>query len=382
MKIFFSLFFNFIFLFAIYGQIEIRTRRVVQIATEQSFYLNSSLRASFGGKSKTTLVVKLPRNTIEWYYTFSTSPGQNTVGALNLLSQLTKLFDPTGTTSILASSILTPTGSNVCDIYFIDYNSINSFMVNGDFLKYDSGSRENFKNGTVNIKDITRGEHYLGIKNSSATAGINVKIEVAAIVEDITEDDKVWSSETKEKFSNNFFKLLKHKYTSESLLKEISNCSLNNLITEKTPETFFKMTENEKSNYIDQIMKQCSLKFQADSLETKNEKGIMYGKLGEDSYKEGNIDKCIENSKKALLYNNHLGWVKANLGLCLLLKEDDNASTNYFVEALSDIKNDIENKRKQIKNIIRELEKLLKKNPNLKSDNAIKSLFVTELKND
>jgi tetratricopeptide (TPR) repeat protein len=54
----------------------------------------------------------------------------------------------------------------------------------GTYYYKVTGSRENFKNGTVQIKDILTGNWCLGFKNPSSTEGISITFEVVAIVEE------------------------------------------------------------------------------------------------------------------------------------------------------------------------------------------------------
>src|SRR5438874_2361592 len=86
------------------GQTVQKTRKAVQVMPQQTFYLNGGLRASFGGKSRTYYQIDLPNNTVEWYYMFSTASAENKdAGSVNLVPQLSRIFDPTGLTSIVAS---------------------------------------------------------------------------------------------------------------------------------------------------------------------------------------------------------------------------------------------------------------------------------------
>ncbi|HYC28095.1 MAG TPA: hypothetical protein VEB42_04750, partial [Chitinophagaceae bacterium] len=101
-------------------------RKVVQVVSQQNFFLNGGVRSAFGGKSRTYFEVQLPPNTIEWYYIVTTYPSENKT-SLNLAQQLTKLL-ASGVTSILASAILAPTGSNSCDVFLMDHRNAEAFV--------------------------------------------------------------------------------------------------------------------------------------------------------------------------------------------------------------------------------------------------------------
>jgi tetratricopeptide (TPR) repeat protein len=171
------------------GQTVQKERKVVQAMTPQTFYLNGGTKATFGGKSRTWFNIPLPTNTVEWYYSFTTTKNENSSSTIGLLSQLTRLYDPTGMTAIAANAILTPSGAGVCDIYLMDRANSDKFMDKvdnwgGSYSYQVNGSRENYKNGTVQIKDILTGNWCLGFKNPSATEGISITFEVVAIVEE------------------------------------------------------------------------------------------------------------------------------------------------------------------------------------------------------
>ncbi len=189
MKQIFTILFLTVLTISVNGQTVQKERKVVQVMTPQTFYLNGGTRATFGGKSRTWFNIPLPKNTVEWYYSFTTTKNENSSSTIGLLSQLTRLYDPTGMTGIATNAILTPSGAGVCDIYLMDRANCDKFMDKvdnwgGSYSYIVSGSRENYKNGTVQIKDILSGNWCLGFKNPSATEGISITFEVVAIVEE------------------------------------------------------------------------------------------------------------------------------------------------------------------------------------------------------
>jgi hypothetical protein len=74
--------------------------------------------------------------------------------------------------------------------------------------------------------------------------------------------------------------------------------------------------------------------------------------------------------------------VRANLGLCYLLKNDEATATDYYIDALSDFKKDSKTKKNNIEAIIKDIDDALKKNPSIKGASTIKSLFQSELRNN
>jgi len=134
--------------------------------------------------------IDLPVNTVEWYYAYTVARSENTeTASINLLAQLTKILDPTGVSAVVTGVLLTPTGSGVCDIYLLDQNSAPKFKdkvdnFGGSFNYVYSGTRENAKNNTVQIKDVRTGRWFLGLKNPSLSEGINLTIEAVAVIEE------------------------------------------------------------------------------------------------------------------------------------------------------------------------------------------------------
>lgn len=169
-----------------------KERKTIQVMPPQTFYLNGGNRAAFGGKSRAIYNISLPPNTVEWYYSFTAVEGKKATTGIGLLAQLTKYYDPTGITATAVHLILTPSGTGMCDIFLMDKpNSINFINKvdkwNGSYGYFESGSRNNYQNGIVQIKDILAGNWYLGFKNPSATQGISITFEVVAIIEEVKE---------------------------------------------------------------------------------------------------------------------------------------------------------------------------------------------------
>lgn len=177
-------FLAFIFLLALPSNAQNVNTVIIQIQKPQSFYLNGGTRSSFGGKSRTIVQVDLPPNTIEWFYSVTTHKGEGVSNNLNLFSQLLSIYDMSGTASLAANAIATQPGSNSMDVYLLTDNEVNSFLKKEAFSYVISGSRENFKNGTVQIKDTGSDKYFLGLRNPSSLNGININLEIAAVVKD------------------------------------------------------------------------------------------------------------------------------------------------------------------------------------------------------
>lgn len=186
----------------------------VTVHSAQVFHLNSGGRgkvgmATFGmldAKSKVVLEVKLPENTVAWYYSFSASRDaaaiERTRKQLQLASKLTRLVDETGTTALALDLLTQPPGDNFCDILLLDSEKqIDLFQkeINFKNMKYHvGGSRENYVSGNVGITTPERcqGSQYLGFSNPDAFYAVSVAVEVVAIVRKPIEENG-WTQDMK-----------------------------------------------------------------------------------------------------------------------------------------------------------------------------------------
>jgi len=174
------------------SQITKITHKTVTLVEQRSIKLNGGGRAAFGGKSRTCIEIDLPKNTIEWYYCYTTSANENETSNLNLAVQLTSLLFPitailgsSGITQQLLSSIKIPAGSHVLDVYLIGGQYVNSFLNKTNFNYEVGGSVENTTQCTNMIQNHNSGTWYLALRNPSSLYAVNIKIEVVAIVEEL-----------------------------------------------------------------------------------------------------------------------------------------------------------------------------------------------------
>jgi hypothetical protein len=192
----------------------------IQLIKTRQIYLNGGTKAMFGGKSREYIKIDLPPNTTEWYYSFSTSPGISGTKNINLFAQVASTFatktsmignimSATGITKEVAKAVQIPEGSNSADIYLCDRANIDKFLAKEDQSFFGSsfsytmeGTVQNTKQALVQINDIISGTVYLGLKNPSAMDGMNVSIEVVAIVKTETKVEKSENQQKAELFGN------------------------------------------------------------------------------------------------------------------------------------------------------------------------------------
>jgi hypothetical protein len=156
---------------------------VVPIISQQSFYLKGGSRATGGNGSRQVLQINLPANTVEWYYTVTTQLHRGQFSNSDLTGQLVKLVDPKRGIAPKAS-VSVPDGTGVCDVYLMtNFHEVNKYVNKKpavSFLMIDS--RQNYVSGAVPVKDFLDGSCFLVIRNPSSFLGVNVNIEVTAIV--------------------------------------------------------------------------------------------------------------------------------------------------------------------------------------------------------
>jgi hypothetical protein len=156
---------------------------VVPIISQQSFYLKAGSVAVGSSSSRQVLQINLPANTVEWYYTVTTKSLRGQFSNSDLTGQLVKLVDPDrGITP--KASVHVPGGNGVCDVYlmtnplevhkYVNKRPAVSFLMND--------SREHYISGVVPVKDFLDGSCFLVVRNPSPSRGVNVNIEVTAIV--------------------------------------------------------------------------------------------------------------------------------------------------------------------------------------------------------
>ena len=277
-----------------------QTLKDTVIIQQRSYYLNGGARAAFGGKSRETIKIDLPKNTKRWYYSFTTSAGQDGTKFLNLGLQVAATLSTSGFGAAVASSIEVPPGSSTVDAIILPTEYRDAFLNKQDNYRfYPDVSVQNAKQAVQSIDNTYGNSFYVGLRNPSSMTAVNISIEVVAVV-------------------------------------EVPNAN--------------------------------------------KEKAVTFGNLAWTAYEEGDIDRCITLSKKALTLDNTLGYVKANLGLCYLVKNDESTATDYYVDALTDFKKEVGTKRRSIQAAIQDIDNALKKYPNLKGATSIKTMFMSELK--
>lgn len=150
----------------------------------------NSMTKLFGGTTRVGFPIKLPENTVEWYYTFSATRNdrdvQSTKSNMKLFGELASFVAGGPVLSIAINALSLPPGADYCHVYLLKKEQYQAFLAKDDANWDDlaEGTRLNLMSGVVKIKNCcTTGEYYVGFRNPDLNNGVHVLIEIVAIVE-------------------------------------------------------------------------------------------------------------------------------------------------------------------------------------------------------
>ncbi len=277
---------------------------VVTIAPAQSFYLDSRLMSNLNGRSRLTIPVNLPEGTVRWYYSFAASESKNEpLEWVGLAGQLTKLYDRTGIASEVINRLVKPAGTTVCDIFvlntegslFFENKEDDKIIMDKDF------SRQNMTGGIVEVW-VKNKRPVLGLSNPSIKTGINVKIEISAVVSKskpsspIFLKETTWNKAQKEDLWSKMSYAFDGKKNSQT--DAVTLCAIDSFVHIYTFQEYAMMTESEK-NY--KLMSKVEACFAASGNQNL---GIEMGevaalKIQRDTLEQaGNFTEMLRVSKK------------------------------------------------------------------------------------
>ena len=245
------------------SQIKSTNLKTVNIIPPRDFYLNSTLRTDLLGGRRTHFVrVQLPPNTIEWYYAFSVRATENDRAFLNITNQLTNIIDRTGLASVALGALYTPPGSYACNSYLLaGLNSAQNFANgNNNWKHYQTYQLTSTRNGVNSVKEsqFLSGTWYIGFQNSLDTQGINVTVEVVAIVEETQIDGNLWSKEMIDPWYNLIFEDMKTKYE-EVKAKQMTQCFMDKIQQRIVPNDFKNMPKYKLEQIFQELGKECGI---------------------------------------------------------------------------------------------------------------------------
>lgn len=250
-----------------YSQIQSKIQKIVKVVEPQTFYLNGGVRNMMGGKSRTGIKIDLPPNTVEWYYVFTTEPNKNSQQNIQLEKQLILLLKTVGYSADFLRFIKVPVGQGLIDVFLTDRKGYDTFFEKDAFggWVYNApshsieGSGKNMREGKVKIDDIKNGSHFLVVRNTSSTTGINIKLEVVAVVEETVVDMSKWDKKNKDMLFNILKKEMKESYPyyAEDKIEEISSCVMTKMISQVKPADVNELAEYELKMIFKKYCTEC-----------------------------------------------------------------------------------------------------------------------------
>jgi tetratricopeptide (TPR) repeat protein len=242
---------------------------VVTISPSQSFYLDSRIVSSLSGRSRVTIPINLPEGTVRWYYSFAAMESKNEpLEWISLAGQLTKLYDRTGIASEAINRLVKPTGTVSCDVFVIHPEAVKAFEAKDDKnWNYDKNySRQNITSGVIEAYPYTP-RLQLGLSNASIKTGINVKVEISAVVAKVT---PIYNLNNRLKNVNNSANWLLNDRTPvlndvierfdgkrSPSVSEVSTCVLNKITTHFLPDEFKNKAKEEKDVIVSRMIQNC-----------------------------------------------------------------------------------------------------------------------------
>ena len=244
------------------------------VISQRLISLNGGLRSQVDGKSRTIIPVNLPKETISWYYTFSTGSAGSGVKNLQLLMQVSALIaDPTKVTSFALSNIKIPSGSHTVDVYLLDQPNADAFFnkidnKGGTFYYNREGTVTATKEGTVRINQISNSQMYLGIKNPSSLDGVDVSIEVVAIVAVEIYEDR-WTLDNLNKI---YYNCLGTFSIRNIEIEQICNCVKEKIFNNYVPSAYYQLSEPSRNKLHKDEISNCTIETENTSVIDKDKK--------------------------------------------------------------------------------------------------------------
>jgi len=257
-----------------FGQTYSTIYEAQMVISQRLISLNGGLRSQVDGKSRTIIPVNLPKGTVSWYYTFCTGSAGSGVKNLQLLMQISALIaDPTKVTGFALSNIKIPSGSHTIDVYLLDQPNADAFFnkidnKGGTFYYNREGSVTATKEGTVRISQISNSQTYIGIKNPSSLDGVDVSIEVVAIVAVEIYEDK-WTLDNLNKIYNNCLGTFTIK---NSETEQICTCVKEKIFNNYAPSAYFQLSESNRYNLCNNEISNCTIETGNTSVVDKDKK--------------------------------------------------------------------------------------------------------------
>ncbi|MCE3295147.1 MAG: hypothetical protein K0R65_861 [Crocinitomicaceae bacterium] len=362
------------------AQTEVTQLTPVSLIEERVHELDGGTFIVFG-QSRVVIPIDLPKNTVEWYYVFTSFSNTDVVASrsntIDLFSQISKLIDRTGTTSSVISGIFAPNGSAASNVYILgSEKDAYNFKMKTDYdlipiywNVYNDFCITAARQGKMRINANLGNRVYLGIK--AGDSPVVVKIEVVAIVKEKTVDYSTWSDETITLLKNAMMESLASENIEKDVARQLTECTITKVKSEFAPDFFSDYPENKIGEILEGFYTKCYEDLSGQKLGQNYSKAETLGNMSWETYLTGNIDKAVELSLKALELNADLAYVKGNLGLYYLVQGKGDLAMDTYIDAITLFKNDKLQGKELFKAAHDDLKEAVKKYPNMTGYQAI-----------
>jgi hypothetical protein len=286
---------------------------VVTIAPAQSFYLDSRFVSTFNGRSRITLPVSLPEGTVRWFYSFAATESKSEpMEWVGLAGQLTRFMDKTGVTAMFIDRLVKPSGTAACDIFVLNTEGVSAFEnKEDDKYAYERNySRQNMTGGVVEA--IAGNTNFaIGLSNPSLKNGINVKVEISAIVAKSTPIYNPQSATAPVSKEVNWvvvaerdklydWTLLTFEGKKDPSVEAVCSCVVKKVVTAFTPDEFKKLSEGEQKTNLYRMRADCLKELNLTEMENELAT-IQYLKNEVDSLEQiGNFTAMAEKARSII----------------------------------------------------------------------------------
>lgn len=269
-----------------------------------------------------------------------------------------------------------------CDFFmFSDRSNFNAFLEPGIISNYADNwisyaypyrrmNSESF-NLIVDVNVLQdKNTLYLGLRNNDNLNAIKVFVNVVALV------GNGWKNDIKEELYTNLYKNLKSNgFSNEDKLKETCGCFVDRVTKKYTLDEFRNLPEYEQNAAVEQLLKDCNSEFSTS--ETKS-KATTYGNLGWKAFENGDYDKALEYSQKALSIDNSLSYIHFNIALIALIRNDKDAIDKY-IDGIQLAKKD-SNPQESLKGALDDILNYEKSKGVLSNSSDVKDVLKAEIK--
>jgi tetratricopeptide (TPR) repeat protein len=253
-------------------------------------------------------------------------------------------------------------------------------MFGDDLWSYiPKNSFEAVSEGKIKITNVLSGKCYLGFQNPSFNSPIKVVFEATAITETVDVNMNEWAENSKNELFNLIYSIFKEDSLDENTTIDLTNCVVEKITNQLTPlQLNIQKSESEKK--FNEIFDECYSELEGGLKTDEQNLGSNAGSMGWYAFENGNIDKAIQFSEKALSLDSTLGWVHGNLGLFYLIKGEELKSFDYYLNAIKYLKLDRLDGKEMMKELIKDIDNALIKFPNMINPLEIRRNLESEAK--